>query len=71
MANQTKNVRKPGKFKYSKENAMHCVGCIYSAKDSGSNVMGESVPVCMYIVKTEHRRPCPPGKGCTVKKTEE
>lgn len=40
-----------------------CKGCIYlgSAGDLCS---------CDYIFKVGKRRPCPPGKGCTVKETK-
>lgn len=36
-----------------------CKGCIY---------LSESVGCCDYIGHTDKRRPCPPGKDCTVKK---
>lgn len=34
-----------------------CKGCIYHSN------------VCNYLFDTGHRRPCPPGKACTVKTT--
>lgn len=40
-----------------------CRGCIYLGRAGNT-------PICEYILKTEHRRPCPPGAGCTVKQTE-
>lgn len=36
-----------------------CKGCIYQAKGK----------YCDYLETAGHRRPCPPGKDCTVKKT--
>lgn len=35
-----------------------CLGCIYFA---------ETTLTCDYILMTDKRRPCPPGKGCTVR----
>lgn len=35
-----------------------CLGCIYFA---------ETTLTCDYILMTDKRRPCPPGKDCTVK----
>lgn len=40
-----------------------CKGCIYSFVTNCGTY-------CQYILITEHRRPCPPGKGCTVKKVQ-
>lgn len=40
-----------------------CDGCIYRGLLHGE------FPWCKYLWKTGSRRPCPPGKGCTVKKT--
>lgn len=37
-----------------------CVGCIY--------VSMIGIPSCHYIVRTGHKRPCPPGEGCEVKR---
>lgn len=39
----------------------HCKGCAYLGY-AGSGMM-----CCDYIFKEERRRPCPPGKDCTVK----
>lgn len=41
-----------------------CNGCIYAGR-AGKQ------PICEYILKTQRRRPCPPGAGCTVKRMEE
>lgn len=41
----------------------HCRGCIYL---SG---MSNELYYCAYIFKTGKKRPCPPGKECTEKKT--
>ena len=38
----------------------YCEGCDY--------YYGDSCKTCNYIFITGHRRPCPPGKDCTVKK---
>lgn len=38
-----------------------CVGCIYHGWINGY------LGFCNYILMTSKRRPCPPGKGCTVK----
>lgn len=40
-----------------------CKGCIYS-------LVTNCGTYCQYILITEHRRPCPPGRGCTVKKVQ-
>ena len=39
----------------------YCNNCIYRAMVT--NYMG----CCTYLLRTDKRRPCPPGKGCTVK----
>lgn len=39
----------------------YCAGCIY---------YGTSTLTCDYILLEDRRRPCPPGKGCTVKRTK-
>lgn len=39
-----------------------CYGCDYSCMGTGSVIF------CEYIFITGKRRPCPGGKGCTVKK---
>lgn len=41
-----------------------CRGCIYS-----QYLNGNPTAACGYFLKTGHRRPCPPGKGCTVKRS--
>lgn len=38
----------------------HCIGCRY--------YYGSYDVMCNYILETGQRRPCPPGKGCTVRK---
>lgn len=40
------------------EMVRHCKGCIY---------LGDNVKTCDYYLLTGTRRPCKPGKGCTVK----
>lgn len=40
----------------------NCDNCHYC----GFLVNG-GVPYCKYLLVTDHRRPCPPGDGCTVK----
>lgn len=40
----------------------NCDNCVYYAKmRSGSH------RYCTFLFRTGHRRPCPPGEGCTVK----
>ena len=39
----------------------YCRNCIYYAKAGGI------VWICEYLLKTDKRRPCPFGKGCTVR----
>lgn len=41
-----------------------CDGCRYLARSTSGIPMA-----CEYILLTGKRRPCPPGKGCTVKDT--
>lgn len=43
----------------------YCRRCIYLTRVSGEKV-GKA---CDYIGHTGHRRPCPAGTGCTVRKT--
>lgn len=40
----------------------HCLGCWYYAK------ICESIYCCSYLDREDKRRPCPPGKNCTVRK---
>lgn len=40
------------------EQTVPCRGCVYFA---------ETTKTCDYILMTEHCRPCPPGRACTVK----
>lgn len=40
----------------------YCDNCIYSCGFTGLNIKS-----CDYFLVTNKRRPCPPGKGCTVK----
>lgn len=42
----------------------HCKGCIYLG------CVGGGMGCCNYIFIEGKRRPCPPGKECTVKTTE-
>lgn len=44
----------------------HCMGCIYNQRFHGLKA-----GMCAYYFETGRRRPCPPGKGCTVKSTAE
>ena len=39
----------------------HCMGCIYY------KILYEELYYCTYIFQKGKRRPCEPGKGCTVK----
>lgn len=39
----------------------HCMGCKYYHN------MYDGGYYCAYLFVTDKRRPCPPGKGCTVK----
>lgn len=41
----------------------YCEGCDY--------FFGSCVKTCNYLFVTGHRRPCPPGKDCTVRKEKE
>lgn len=51
----------------------YCEGCIYSVVFGGLQGWPgmKRVQACEYILHAEERRPCPPGKGCTVKRTEQ
>lgn len=42
-----------------------CRGCFYYGGNS------DAVKSCSYFLTTGIRRPCPPGEGCTVKKTKQ
>lgn len=42
----------------------YCKDCIYS-----NLAVGEDIFLCAYYFKTNTRRPCPAGTGCTVKRT--
>lgn len=44
----------------------YCRGCIYLAPISCVSTKNRA---CDYIGATDRRRPCPAGKGCTVRKT--
>ena len=44
----------------------YCCGCIYLTRIDPSIA---EIMACDYIEATNKRRPCPAGKGCTVKKT--
>lgn len=39
----------------------NCRGCVYLC------TIYNDVRSCDYLLKTDKRRPCPAGKGCTVK----
>jgi hypothetical protein len=39
----------------------HCRGCAYL------KLIYDDVRYCSYLLDTDKRRPCPAGKGCTVK----
>ncbi len=39
----------------------HCLGCKYYRQ------IYECLYYCAYLIQTDKRRPCPPGKDCTVK----
>ena len=41
-----------------------CEGCVFSWRHSGALY-------CLYILHMKTKRPCPPGRACTVKMTEE
>ena len=41
----------------------YCNGCIYLGYATGD------MKLCEYMLKTDKRRPCPAGTGCTVKQT--
>lgn len=43
-----------------------CNGCIYNRPLCSSS---HEATYCAYILITGRRRPCPPGEGCTVKRT--
>lgn len=43
-------------------NSRYCSDCFYRGKIGG-------MPCCDYLLRTEKKRPCPPGEGCTVKVT--
>lgn len=42
----------------------HCKGCVYYYE------YGSGTKVCEYMFQTGFRRPCPAGKGCTVRATK-
>ena len=46
------------------QRSMECSGCVYSA------ILRSNLVVCDYLCRTLHRRPCPPGKECTVRVNE-
>ena len=43
------------------KNQRNCRDCVYSCK------LAAGFLVCEYLLITDKIRPCPPGKGCTVK----
>lgn len=38
----------------------YCIGCAHYRAEHTTNLM------CNYIFDTDHMRPCPPGRGCSV-----
>ena len=50
------------------EKVDHCEGCAYRQTINGGSG-GLSYYCCGYIFIEDKRRPCPPGKYCTVKTT--
>lgn len=53
-----------GRVEHPKPVKDYCEGCIFYDGEYDSN------KCCNYFLDTGMRRPCPPGKGCTVKKTK-
>ena len=41
-----------------------CDDCFYCGRINGGN---EYSRCCLYLLRTNEKRPCDPGKGCTVK----
>lgn len=41
----------------------YCKGCVYN-----QIAAGDYQTMCVYYLATDKRRPCPAGKGCTVRK---
>ena len=56
-----KDMRRGQMISIPNPNSEFCTGCRYWDGNSGCHC-------CNYIFIEGHRRPCPPGKGCTVKK---
>lgn len=54
-----------GHFSMSVQNDPACEGCIYYKKLDPNG--GNAQKACHYILVEGHRRPCDPGKDCTVK----
>lgn len=44
----------------------HCKGCVYFYEYGETS----GLKVCEYMFQTGNRRPCPAGKGCTVRATK-
>ncbi len=42
-----------------------CASCRY-AWEADVGLEGEMLRACLYILRAGRRRPCPPGRGCTV-----
>lgn len=40
----------------------YCDNCVYCGKFTSG-----AIRYCNYFMRTNQRRPCPPGEGCTVK----
>ena len=49
-----------------KDNCKYCEGCKYYHMVSSG-----TCKYCNYIFVEHHKRPCPPGKGCTVREERE
>ena len=48
-----------------KQKAGYCSDCVYCGWFTGV------IPYSDYLFRTNQRRPCPPGEGCTVKVSKE
>ncbi len=47
--------------KEARERSVGCKGCVYATR------YAYEAYFCEYLLQTGNRRPCPPGKDCTVK----
>jgi hypothetical protein len=48
-----------------KERNPYCSDCFYY-----KTIWGDELRCCHYLLITNHKRPCDPGRGCTVKISE-